>query len=190
MEPLWTCPLPSRLIHLLVWQRNIIFKNLVMQKNSRGCQERTTLPTILHRNIQKASQKDQTLVVKEFKSVNNLLLFRQIAEDRNAWKELLKCYLFRQWWVEHCFYKSICHISSSSSSSSSMLLLWQLISFSHFYLLVVCHLDFLFQPYSSYFFVFLYLYSSLIPPFPSFLTFFTEMYWIIFIMWNMCKSCP
>ena len=57
-------------------------------KKYRGNQRRT-LPVILHYDIVEANSKHD-LEVKQFKTTEDLIMLRKIAEDRDKWKELSK----------------------------------------------------------------------------------------------------
>ena len=57
-------------------------------KKYRGNQRRT-LPVILHDDIVEANSKHD-LEVKQFKTTEDLIMLRKIAEDRDKWKELSK----------------------------------------------------------------------------------------------------
>ena len=57
-------------------------------KKHRGNQRRT-LPVILHYDIVEANSKHD-LEVKQFKTTDDLIMLRKIAEDRDKWEELSK----------------------------------------------------------------------------------------------------
>ena len=57
-------------------------------KKYRGSQRRT-LPVVLHYDIVEANRKHD-LDVKQFKTTEDLIMLRKLAEDREKWKDLSK----------------------------------------------------------------------------------------------------